>query len=173
MLLHLSPFFLFVQFLKWNILQDAYNIMVVVVSCVLCRHGVPSLYGGSFLGLREDWLPQRCQWKHHCHGASKSAGENKNDVCLCFLTQIYDLLNLYDLLWKRKWDVRICYLSLSNALKLLIACCCFRTVTGNRWTPVTLCSKHLMERPSTTKAQAPSIPLLLMRQPIMKNNRHL
>lgn len=59
------------------------------------------------------------------------------------------------------------------SLKLFNACYCFRTVTGNRWTLVTPCSKRLMEKPSTTKARAPSIPLLLMRRPIMKNNRHL
>ena len=45
------------------------TILWMCVFCVFYRHGVPSLYGGGFLGLREDWLPQRCQWKHHCHGA--------------------------------------------------------------------------------------------------------
>lgn len=52
-------------------------------------------------------------------------------------------------------------------------CYCFRMGTGSLWTPVTLCSKHLMETPSPTKALARSIPLLSMKLPIMKNNRRL
>lgn len=41
------------QFLESRIFQDAHNIGDVVF-CVLCRHGVPSLYSGSFPGLGED-----------------------------------------------------------------------------------------------------------------------
>lgn len=59
------------------------------VSCnivsVLFRHGVPSLHRRGFLFLREDRLPQRRQWKHHCYGASQSSGKHASgmsDSCL-------------------------------------------------------------------------------------------
>lgn len=88
--------------------QDAYNIWDVVF-CVVFRHGVPSLYGGSFPSLREDWLPQRCQWKHHCYGAPQSAGKNTvvwvTPALALYLIHLTCWTCKYESLWKRlTWE---------------------------------------------------------------------
>lgn len=156
------------------ILQDAYHVGRVVFVGALFRHGVPYLHSGGFPCLGQDRLPPRCQRKHHCHGASQSAGKTRPPVYSTFWTCDYELLR------KRKWDrfaqcvIVFCQIEGHTQVTLLRpAACCFRTVTGSRWTPVTLCSNRLMGRPSATKDWAPSSPLSSMRRPIMKNNRPL
>lgn len=113
------------------------------VSCVLFRHGVPSLYCWSFPRLREDWLPQRCQWKHHRNGAPQSAGKHDSSLihtCPHSLAHIQCLTYWtcrYELLWNRKWDVfswfeDIFFLTLSNILKLLSLWLLLVVVSGRR-----------------------------------------